>query len=97
MRKSREEEALLLLELRDEPAAELAIRVAADEHGALERREALAGHRASADVPAAHDRVDALALDFREHRLERRQVAVDVVERRDPARTLSRRRRRAQG
>ena len=79
----REEGALLLVELRDEPAAELAIRVAADEHGALERREALAGHRASADVPAARSRRRPRAR-LREHRLERRQVAVDVVERRDP-------------
>ena len=36
------------------------------------------------DVAADDDRVHLERLDLRQHRLERRQVSVDVVERRDP-------------
>ena len=56
-----------------------------DEHGvpAAERVQALRLKRPPEHVPADHDPLDALALDLRENRLERRQVSVDVVERRD--------------
>jgi hypothetical protein len=39
--------------------------------------------RPGGDVAADHDGVDALALDLRQHGLERGQIPVDVVERGD--------------
>src|SRR5207237_495263 len=49
----------------------------------LQALEALRRERAPDDVAAGDDGVHLLALDLREHGLERRQVAVDVVERGD--------------
>jgi hypothetical protein len=64
---------------------EVAVRVAVDERGARaegpQLGERLGRHRSREGVAADHDR--RLARHFFEHRFERREVAVDVVERRD--------------
>ena len=64
---------------------DVALAVPGDEHGvpAAERVQALRLERAPEDVPSDDDPLDALGLDLRENRLERRQIPVDVVERRD--------------
>jgi hypothetical protein len=49
----------------------------------LHALERLRRPRARDHVAAEHDPVDVLPLDLREHGVERRQVAVHVVERRD--------------
>jgi hypothetical protein len=65
---------------------------------AAEPVDRLGRHRAGPDVAADHDRVGGDDLDLRQHGVERREVAVDVVEGRDPHgrivahRRLSRRR-----
>ncbi len=69
-------------------ADDLAIGIAAHEPGPrLERQElieCLAVERASRDVTADKNEVDALARDIRQHRLKCGKVAVNVVQRRDP-------------
>ena len=66
----------------------IAVCVAAhDERAVAERDDALerlARPRTGDHVAAEDDPVDVRLLDLGEHRVERRQVAVDVVERRDP-------------
>ena len=53
--------------------------------------ERLYRQRAGGEVAAEDDRLDAFPLELREDDFERRQIAVNVVERRDAARTADRR------
>src|SRR5205085_6811095 len=65
-------------------AGDEAVRVPTDPQGSFaqpaESLERLDRLRPVDAVAAEHDEVDVLALDLGEHRLERRQVRVDVVE-----------------
>jgi hypothetical protein len=62
--------------------------VAADHVRIRQRADALDHltrlRRPGRDVPADHNRLDALALDLGQHRFERREVPVDVVKGGDP-------------
>lgn len=81
-----EESDLLTREAGPFPRVGVAVAVSADEARALERaceRQRLGRQRPPGQVAAEDDRVDALTLDVGENGLQRRQVAVDVVERRD--------------
>jgi hypothetical protein len=51
---------------------------------AVQTGEHFARHWAGHDVPANDDLIDACCTDFAQYGFERRQVAVDVVERRYP-------------
>jgi len=70
------------------PVAEIAVGVAVNPDGTVSERaqsfEALGRKRPSGNVPAGQHDVGRLTLDLGEHRLERGQVAVDVVEPRLP-------------
>ena len=64
-----------------------AISIPHDEtHGKVDGEQAvqrLTRHRTGKHISAHHYLIDAIRLDFFEHRVERRQIAVDVVDRRE--------------
>jgi hypothetical protein len=77
----------LLAELRAHPVVGVALAVATDEPRALEPAhevKRLARERPFEDVPAEDDCLDAFALHVREHRLERVDHPMDVVQGCDP-------------
>jgi hypothetical protein len=80
------------IELRRDPlpcagrrSRRFAVRVAADEHRLelAQPRQTLGRERTGDHVPTADDPIELECGNLREHRLERRQVAVDVVQDRD--------------
>ena len=79
--------ALLLRELLRRPAVQVALRVSANPDRPLaetaQKCQALGWERPGADVAADEHHVRRLVSHVGEHRLESREVPVDVVERRD--------------
>ena len=82
-----QEGPLVLRELLGRPAVQVALRVSANPDRPLaetaQKCQALAWERPGADVAADEHHVRRLVSHVGEHRLESREVPVDVVERRD--------------
>src|SRR5205823_1371317 len=74
---------LRAVERRDHATVGVAVNKA-DPFEAPQQFDRLRRHRTRADVAAADDEVDVLALDLLEHRFQRGQVAVDVRDDRHP-------------
>lgn len=83
-----EEPVLLRTQLVGDPGAGHAITVTAHPDGVVaeiaDQRENLAWHRACHDISAYHDAIDGVRSGLREHRLESREVPVDVVQSGNP-------------